>query len=77
MLVLVERCGIGHFVGHAIDDDRHPEPFQRFHELAIESRHRLRFKLGPADGAVARLNDQLVLDEVEVYLKRPIAMRNR
>src|SRR5204863_4285291 len=45
-------------------------------EAGVERRHRLWLERKNGSAAVARLDGELVVDEVEIDLKRPRAMRN-
>ena len=76
-LVLIERDRFGDLVRLHVDLHGQAEPVQFSHQTRVERRDRLRLQRQPAAAAVARLHDQLMVDEIEINLERAVAVWNR
>ena len=76
-LVALEGNWIRHFVRPRVDLDVEIEPAQRPHDAPVEQRDRLRLERDPGVRPVADVDNELVVDEVEVDLKRAQPLRNR
>ena len=75
--VFSKRNRVGNLVRLGVDFDFDPERSQHCHKLGIELGNRARRKNKRPDTAFAGPDDQRVVDEVEVDLEGPIAIRNR
>ncbi len=75
--VPVERDGVGDLAGHGGDGRLNAEGGQRAHRGGVELRHRHRLQRDVARGAVAHIQPQHVIDEVEIDLELASAGRHR
>src|SRR5580700_6845834 len=75
--ILLEAHRIRHLAGHRPDFYLDSERPQCRHELSIELGHRSRLQFHCLRRAPTRLDDQLMLDEIELNLEIPVSIRNR
>src|SRR5205823_986375 len=75
--VLVERNGIGHLVWSLADVYPQIKRGHFLHQAAVEDRHRLRLKRQTGQPAIARQDNDPMIDEIEVDLEGSSTMRDR
>src|SRR5262245_24466759 len=75
-MVLGKGNRIGHLIWFCLDLYFYCQSPQRLHHLSVEVSHGTRRQRYTLYRAVACLNDQSMVDEVEIYLERAIAVRN-
>jgi hypothetical protein len=73
-LILIKTNSALNFDGHGPDADRHGEAIEGGHDLTIEIRDRHRPQRERSAGTIAGIDEELVAEEIEIYLEHPNAV---
>src|SRR5437762_8959186 len=77
LFIFIERNRICYFIRQLVDRHREVELVEILHHGAIKVRNRTRLQFNRSQIAIARLNAELVFDEIKIDLERARAMRDR